>query len=86
MLHRTSINSKTKPDSEEEEKEEEEEEEEETATALDSNEVSHENVDEDACNHSKHGLESEIAPETQHDSHSEVTDGCDPFKSTLDEH
>jgi hypothetical protein len=58
-----------KSDSEEEEKEEdkeEEEEEEETATALDSNgnEVSYENVDMDTCDHSKQGLESEVALET----------------------
>ncbi len=62
-----SVNSsKKKPDSEEEEKEEEEEEEEgeeekeETATLLDGN-VSHENVDMDACDLSKQGLESAIA-------------------------
>jgi hypothetical protein len=94
-----SVNSKKKPDSEEEEKEEEDKEEEkeekeekeeeeemedETATALDGNEVSHENVDMDACDHSKQGLESEIAPETQHDPDSEVTDGFDPSKSALD--
>ncbi len=50
----------------------------------DGNEVSHENVDMDTCDHSKQGLESEIAPETQHDPESEVTDGCDPSKSALD--
>ncbi len=38
----------------------------------------------DTCDHSKQGLESEIAPETQHDPESEVTDGCDPSKSALD--
>jgi hypothetical protein len=64
--------------------EEEEEEEEEAATALDSNEVSHENYDMDAFDHSKQGLESEIAPETQHDPDSEVTDGCDLSKSALE--
>ncbi len=70
-----SVNSKKKPNSEEEEEEEEEkeEEEEETATALDGNEVSNENVDVDTCDHSKQGLESAIAPETQHDPDSEVT-------------
>jgi hypothetical protein len=61
-----------------------EEEEEEIATALDSKEVSHVHVDTDACDHSKKGLESEIPPETQHDPESEVTDGCDPSKKTLD--
>jgi hypothetical protein len=84
-----SVNSKKKPDSEEEDKEEvkeeeeeedEEEEEEEIATALDSKEVSHVHVDLDACDHSKQGLESEIAQETQNDPESEVTDGCDPSK------
>jgi hypothetical protein len=38
----------------------------------------------DTCDHSKQGLESEIAPETQQDPESEVTDGCDPSKSALD--
>ncbi len=82
-----SANSKKKPHSEEEveEEEEEKEEEEETATALDGNKVSHENFDTDVCDHSKQGLESEIAPETQNDPESEVTDGCDPSKSALDE-
>jgi hypothetical protein len=40
----------------------------------------------DTCDHSKQGLESDIAPETQHDPDSEVTDGCDLFKSALDKH
>ncbi len=39
----------------------------------------------DTCDHSKQGLESENAPETQHDPDSEVTDDCDPSKSALDE-
>jgi hypothetical protein len=38
----------------------------------------------ETCDHSKQGLESEIAPETQHDPGSEVTDGCDPSKSASD--
>jgi hypothetical protein len=38
----------------------------------------------DACDLSKQGLESEIAPETQYDPYSEVTDGCDPFKSAYE--
>jgi hypothetical protein len=38
----------------------------------------------DPCDHSKHGLELEIAPETQDDPESEVTDGCDPSKNALD--
>ncbi len=32
----------------------------------------------------KQGLEPEIAPETQNDPESEVTDDCDPFKKALD--
>ncbi len=53
------VNSKKKPDSDEEEKEEEreEEEEEEVAAALDNNDVSCEQVDTYACDHSKQGLE-----------------------------
>jgi hypothetical protein len=39
----------------------------------------------DACDHSKQGLESEINSETQHDPESEVSDGCDPSMSALDE-
>jgi hypothetical protein len=38
----------------------------------------------DACDHSKHGLEPEIAPETQDDPESKVTHGCDPSKSASD--
>ncbi len=72
------VNSKKKPHSEEEEKEEEEEEEEEeedeeVATALDGNDVSHEHVDMNACDHSKLGLETQIASETYNDSKSKVT-------------
>ncbi len=54
------VNSKKKPDSDDEEKEEEEreeeereEEEEEVAVALDSNDISYEQVDTYACDHSK---------------------------------
>jgi hypothetical protein len=72
-----SENSKKKPDSEEEEEEEEEEE---IATALDSKEISHVHVDMGTCDHSKQGLESDIAPEIQNDPESEVTDGCDSSK------
>jgi hypothetical protein len=52
------VNSKKEPHSEEEKKEEEEEE---VAAALDGNEVSCEHVDINACNHSKQGLETQIA-------------------------
>ncbi len=57
------VNSKKKPDSDEEEKEEEkrEEEEEDLAAALDSNDVSLEQVDTYACDHAKLGLETQIA-------------------------
>jgi hypothetical protein len=70
-----SVNSKQKPHSEEEEKEEEEQEEKEVATALDGNDVSHEHVDMNACDHSKQGLETQIVSETNNEPESEVTDG-----------
>ncbi len=56
------VNSKNKPNSDEEEKEEEEreEEEEEVAAAVDSNDVSREQVDTYACDHAKQGLETQI--------------------------
>jgi hypothetical protein len=84
-----SVNSKKKPASEDKEEDEEEEDEDEEevdeiATALDSKEVSHVHVDMGACDHSKQGLESEIAPETQNDPESEVTVGCDPSKKASD--
>jgi hypothetical protein len=71
------VNSKKKQQSEEEEKEEEEREEEgeEVAAALDSNDVSLEQVDTNACDHSKQGLETQIASETHKDPVSENTDG-----------
>ncbi len=52
------VNSKKKPHTEEEEKEEQQQmEEKAVATALDGNDVSHEHVDMNACDHSKQGLE-----------------------------
>jgi hypothetical protein len=63
--------------------EEEEEEEEEIATALDSNAVSHKNFDMDACDHSKQGPESEIAPETQNDPEPEAWLGISIFGSNF---
>ncbi len=58
------VNFKKKQHSVEEEKEEEEkEEEEEVAAALDGNDDSHEHVDMSACDHSKQGLETQIASE-----------------------
>ncbi len=76
------VNSKKKPDSDEEEKEEEnrEEEEEELAAALDSNDVSHEQVDTYACDHAKQGLETQIASDNPKDPVSEVIDGCESAK------
>jgi hypothetical protein len=79
------VNSKKKPHSEEEEKEEEKEEEEEVATALDGNNISHEQVDLNACDHSKQGLETRIAPETHNDPESEVTDSCESSKNVQDD-
>jgi hypothetical protein len=80
-----SVNSKKKPHSEEEEKEEEEQEEEEIATALNGNDVSHEHVDMNACDHSKQGLETQIASETHNDPESEVKDGCESSKNLPDD-
>jgi hypothetical protein len=80
-----SVNSKKKPHSEEEEKEEDEQEEEEVATALDGNDVSHEHVDMNACDHSNQGLETQIASENIYDPDSEVTDGCESSKNVPDD-
>jgi hypothetical protein len=57
------VNSKKKTHSEEEERgeEEREEDEEEVAAALDSNVVSLEQLDTNACDHSKQGLDTQIA-------------------------
>jgi hypothetical protein len=81
------VNFKKKLDSDEEEKEEEEreEEEEEVAATLDSNDVSCEQVDTYACDHSKQGLETQIDSETHKDLVSEVTDGCESAKNVLDD-
>jgi hypothetical protein len=71
---------KKKSDSDEEEKEEEEteeEEEEEVAAALDSNNVSCEQVDTYACDHAKQGLKTQIASDNHKDPVSEVIDGCE---------
>ncbi len=80
------VNSKKKPDSDEEEKEEEEreEEKEKVAVALDSNDVSHEQVDTYACDHAKQGLETQIASDNHKDPVSEVIDGCESAKNVLD--
>ena len=77
------VNSKKKPDSDEEEKEEEEEEREEeaVAAALDSNDVSCRQVDTYACDHTKQGLETQIASDNHKDPVSEVIDGCESAKN-----
>jgi hypothetical protein len=77
------VNLKKKPDSDEEEREEEEreEEKEEVAAALDNNDVSREQVDTYACDHSKKGVETQITSETHKDPVSEVTDGCESAKN-----
>ncbi len=67
MRQDPSVNSKKEPHSEERENEEKEQEEEEVATALDGNDVSHEHVDMNACDHCKQGLETQIASETHND-------------------
>jgi hypothetical protein len=80
------VNPKKKPDSDKEEKEEErEEEEEEVAAALNNNDVSCEQADTYACDHSKQGLETQIASETHKDPVSLVTDGCESAKDVLDD-
>ncbi len=84
MRQDPSVNFKKKPHSEEEEKEEEEQEEEEVATALDGNDVSHEHDDMNACDHSKQGLETQIASETHNDPESEVKDGYKSSKNVPD--
>ncbi len=38
-----------------------------------------------ACDHSKQGLETQIASETHKDPVSEVTDGCESAKNVLDD-
>ncbi len=85
MRQDPSVKSINKPHSEEAEKEEEEQEEEEEATALDGNDVSHEHVDMNECDHSKQGLETHIASETHNDRESEVTDGCESSKNVPDD-
>jgi hypothetical protein len=82
------VNSKKKSHSEEEEEEKEEEEreeeEEEVAAALDSNDISLKQVDTNACDHSKQGLETQIATETHKDPVSENTDRCESSKNVPD--
>jgi hypothetical protein len=81
------VNSKKKPNSDEEKKEEEEREveEEEVSAALDSNDVSCEQVDTYACEHAKQGLETQIASDNHKDPVSEVIDGCESAQNVLDD-
>jgi hypothetical protein len=76
---------KKKQDSDEEGKEEEErdQEEGEVAAALDSNDVSHDQVDTYACDHAKQGMETQIASDNNTDSVSEGLDGCESAKNVL---
>ncbi len=59
--------------------------EEEVAAVLDNNDVSREQVDTYVCDHSKQGLETQIASVTHKDPVSEVTDGCESAKNVLDD-
>ncbi len=80
------VNSKKKPNPDEEGKEDErEEEEEEVAAALDSNDVSCEQVDTYACDHAKQGIETQITLDNHKDPVSEVIDGCESAKNVLDD-
>ncbi len=81
------VKSKMKRDSDKEETEEEEreKEEEEVAAALDSNDVSREQVDTNAYDHAKQGLETQIASDNHKDPMSEVIDGCQSAKKILDD-
>jgi hypothetical protein len=81
------VKTKKKPDSDEEENKEEEreEEEEEVAAALDSNDVSCEQVDTHACDHAKQGLETQIASDNHKDPVSEVIQGSESAKNVLDD-
>ncbi len=55
------------------------------AAALDSNDVSREQVDTYACDHAKLGLETQIASDNHKDPVSEVIDGCESAKNVLDD-
>jgi hypothetical protein len=95
------VNSKKKPHSEEEEKEkekeeeeeeeeeqeeeQEEEEEKEVATPVYGNDVSIEHVDMNACDHSKQGIETQIASETHNYSEVGVTDACESSENVPDD-
>jgi hypothetical protein len=47
--------------------------------------ILNEHVDMNACDHSKQGLETQIASETHDDPKSEVTDGCESSKNVPDD-
>jgi hypothetical protein len=54
-------------------------------TALYDNDVSVEHVDMNACDHSKQGLETQIALETHNDPDSENTNSCEASKNVPDD-
>ncbi len=51
---------------------------------MDGNDISHEQVDMNACDHHKQGLETQIASETHIHPKSEVTDNCESSKNVQD--
>ncbi len=55
------------------------------ASCIRRNDVSCDHVDMNACDHSKQGLETQIASETHKDPVSEVTDGCESSKNVPDD-
>jgi hypothetical protein len=81
------VAAKKKRDSDEEgkEKEERDQEEGEVAAALDSNHVSCEQVNINACDHAKQGIETQIASDNHTDSVSEGIAGCESAKNELDD-
>ncbi len=81
------VAAKKKQDSDEEgkEKEERDQEEGEVADALDSNDVSCEQVDTYACDHAKQGIETQIASDNHTESVSKGIDGCESAKNEPDD-
>ncbi len=84
---RKEVAAKKKQDSDEEEKEKEErdQEEGEVAAALDSNDVSCEQVDTYACDHAKQGIETQIASDNHMDAVTEGIDGCESAENEPDD-
>jgi hypothetical protein len=81
------VAAKKKQDSDEEgkEKEKRDQKEVEVAAALDSNDVSHEQVDTYACDHAKQGIEIQIASDNYTGSVSDGIDGCESAKNEPDD-